>query len=389
MVPPEELIALLVELENSPAYTPAALLNTGYTASEAGREAGSTLKGFLNNAAGEKARHFTGRLRRLAERRPLSTRRLFSDPQGRPVALLGMSMEHSALEVSIFRQEPSALQFSLATQIVSQLRAAAGERGLSVVRVVDPYMDPTTYEALLGDGFRRTSSGAVALTIHELIEMADLPRAVSLADPLLDSEESQALGPIFELAAQVSRASSPHVFASIEQQLRPLTIFDAPLPAWLIPIKPQFATQLFGYPRELFPRSDSLGISREHVYYRGGRSGEVAPGRIFWYVSGAQHGEVVAQSELAEVDDGPPVELWRSHRRLGVYTREQVLESAVRGQVRGLRFVNTELFPTSVSLSRLKRLADRNRQTLRLWSASRLNAGLVADLLKEAWRGRK
>lgn len=389
MVPPEELIALLVELEDFPAYTPAALLNTGYTTTEAGSDAGPALKGFLNNAAGEKARHFTGRLRRLAEQRPLSTRRLFSDPQGRPVALLGMSIDRSALEVSVFRQKPSPLQFSLGTQIVSQLRATAGERGLGIIRVVDPFMDPATYEALLGDGFRRTSTGAVALTLHQSIELAELPSAAEAPKALLDSEELQALGPVFELASEVSQASSPQVFASIEQQLRPLVILDAALPAWLIPIKPQFATQLFGYPRELFPRSDALGISREHVYYRGGRSGEAAPGRIFWYVSGAQHGEVIAQSELAEVDDGPPAELWRTHRRLGVYTRQQVLESAVRGQVRALRFINTELFPTPVSLGRLKRIAERNRQTLQLWSASRLNADLVTDLLKEAWRVRE
>lgn len=388
MVSPQELIALLVELEDSPAYSPVALLNTGYTAAELGSGADVTLKNFLNNAAGEKSGHFTARLRRLAQERPVSTRRLYSDPQGRPIALLGMSIRDSALEVSLLRHRPSALQYTLATQVVSQLRGAAAERGLSVIRVTDPYMDPITFEALLGDGFRQVPNGAIALSVDRLTGLNELRTTVGNCASPLNEQELRALSPVFDLASKVDQGSSPEAFASLERQLRPLTVLDAPLPAWLIPIKPHFAAQLFGYPRELFPQSDELGISREHVYYRKGRSGEAAPARIFWYVSGPQHGEVIGQSQLAEVDDRSPSELWRSYRRLGVYTRQQVFESAVQGRVRALRFINTVLFPAPVPLSRLKQLARANRQTPQLWSASRLNTGLTADLLGEAWRGR-
>jgi hypothetical protein len=170
-------------------------------------------------------------------------------------------------------------------------------------------------------------------------------------------------------------------------QLGSCQVVDAPVPCWLVPIKPAFSSQLFGYPQELFPRQDSLGISIEHVYYRGGKSGESAPGRILWYVSGAM--EVIAVSDLVEVADGDATELWRRFRRLGVYDRRQVLAAANKasGKVRALRVVNTQPFLYRISLRTLRGLAARNGQTLRLRSASQVNAGLCADVMRRGLGG--
>jgi hypothetical protein len=147
-----------------------------------------------------------------------------------------------------------------------------------------------------------------------------------------------------------------------------------------------WSSQLLGVPPQLFTRPDRLGISLEHVYYRSSRSaGEVAPGRILWYVSGPAHGSVVACSSMVEVSQGPPDELWRRFRRLGVYERSHVREAARdTGLVRALRVCDTEVLARPLPLKRLRELAARNRHPLRLVSPYKISPDLFTAVLKES-----
>jgi predicted transcriptional regulator len=113
----------------------------------------------------------------------------------------------------------------------------------------------------------------------------------------------------------------------------------------------------------LMPRSDVLGISREHVYYRSsGRRGESVPARLLWYVSdGISQGEgqmVVGSSRLDEVLIDTPEALFSKFEHLGVYGRVEVQEAAdTSGRAMALRFSDTEIFPKPVTLRRLTSLA--------------------------------
>jgi hypothetical protein len=95
-------------------------------------------------------------------------------------------------------------------------------------------------------------------------------------------------------------------------------VLDANIPTWIVPIKSPWATELFGYPEMLFPRSNVLGLSTEHVYYKAGRAGEEAPGRILWYASAPTH-QLFACSLLVDVRDGSATDLYRKYQRLGVH----------------------------------------------------------------------
>jgi predicted transcriptional regulator len=156
--------------------------------------------------------------------------------------------------------------------------------------------------------------------------------------------------------------------------------------AWLIPIQPKYSAALFGFPQELelFARPDELGISVEQVYYRGGRSGETAPARVLWYVSGPSQGLVMGRSELIEVVDAPWDVAYRRFRRLGVYTRADVQRTSdSRGLVRALRVINTEAFDRPLPLSRLQRFAADVGHGLQLQSPSRIGPDLFERIMKE------
>ena len=219
--------------------------------------------------------------------------------------------------------------------------------------------------------------------------MADLPAVVGRCGIGLTDCERGALEPVTQAAAEIKDGMAPaSLVASVERQLRPLRIADANLGTWLVPIKPGFSSQLFNAPAQLFDRSAQLGISIEHVYYKGRSAGETAPGRVLWYASEPDK-VIIGCSDLVDVIDDEPDALYRRFRRLGVYRREQVRKTAKgRATVRALHVVNTEVFVRPVSLSRLDSLAARNCQKLVLVSASRISPGLFTDIIKEGRHGR-
>ncbi|MCZ2819587.1 hypothetical protein O2V63_04500 [Modestobacter sp. VKM Ac-2977] len=311
IVSPDDLVALVDERESAPAYTPAALLDTGYQVAEAGVSDNVVLERFVDGGAGERKKDFRLRVGELARQRPSSSRLLFTDPDGEPVALLGYAPSEQTLEVTVARLRPSSLRSTIAAQVVSGVRTAALARQKNLIHVTDPFADSAMYQAFLADGYRPTSSGVMAATVGGVLSVNELRSQLrSLRRSLSPDDGASVLPSWLDVDIQPDLVE-PNTAASIERQLRPLKLYDAPIPAWMVPIKPHYASQLFGYPAELFPRGDELGISVEQVYYRAGRSGEEAPGRIFWYVSGSRNGEVIGTSELVEVADGSPDVLWR------------------------------------------------------------------------------
>ena len=139
----------------------------------------------------------------------------------------------------------------------------------------------------------------------------------------------------------------------IEWALWPAKITDASIPAYLVPIRPVWAAELFDQELArwtLLGPDPRLMLSSENAYYRSARPGHIrAPARVLWYVShdaryvGSK--SLRACSRLDEVAVGDPKALFRRFRRLGVYTWHHVSELASGERtIMALRFGATELF---------------------------------------------
>lgn len=386
LVSPQELIVLLDEADSAESYSPFALLGTGFAVREAATADQPLIDSFLDTGAGERRRDFTRRVRVLAEHRTAGAHRfVFTAPTGEAIALLGTDLVDGVLDVAILRMKMFPLVSTVAAQLASRLRPLAQEAEVRVIRVSDPHPHPLLVEALLADGFGAAPRGPVGLSIAVTCTVAEVAAHVRSAALPLGDDERAALGGVLRLADSIQEQNLPTVAAALERQLRPLRIADANLDTWLVPIKAPWASQLFGIPRDIYGQDDHLGISVEHVYYRGGRSGETAPARVLWYVSGTGQMTVIGCSELIEVRDGTPKELHRAYRRLGVYGFNEVLAVAGRtGKARALRVINTELFESEVSLARLRAIAAQEGQTLQLVSPLRITAAMFSKILREA-----
>ena len=153
--------------------------------------------------------------------------------------------------------------------------------------------------------------------------------------------------------------------AEVERAWWPAKVIDSLLPSYLIPIRQTYSQELLGAPLGLFARPTALGLSREHVYFRGPHGPKLrTPARLLWYMSGSALGSVeppavVGASLLEELVQDSPERLDERFRHLGVWRQEQIVAAASNGQAQALRFTHTEIFSRRVSLRTLKQIVGR------------------------------
>ena len=181
-----------------------------------------------------------------------------------------------------------------------------------------------------------------------------------------------------QIADTLSRSDNvqdTHLIANIERSLYPAKITEAGIPNFIVPIRPEWAENLFDEElakQNIFGARKELALRREVVYYRSVKNsgGLKAPGRILWYVSqGSKAGRyyqvqaIRACSRLEEVVVDTPNSLFRQFRRLGVYAFEDVLKTANNNQqskVMAIKFSDTEIFNKPIFFDKIKEVLEKN-----------------------------
>ena len=157
-----------------------------------------------------------------------------------------------------------------------------------------------------------------------------------------------------------------------EWEFFPLKIRDLDIPSYIIPIRENWAGQLFDdvvASEDLFGASPEKLWSFENVYYRHTKPiKEEAPARILWYVSGhdqlSSHSKsIVGCSYLTDVQTGKPKDLFRRYKHYGIYTWNDIFELCngdVDNEIRVLKFRHTELFLKPVSFNEVQKILRCN-----------------------------
>ena len=349
---PVDVITHLDELVRAEAYRPAGLLGTAWNSRLLG--AGDAARAGHLVGDGEKPNAFQDLLGSLA--RDQRDRVGVLDSTGRMAAVYCAFIQSGELLVPLARVAAVSLGDTLARQIMFLLRKLAREKAVSTIRLTDDHVSRSLRLAALEDGFQPVAGALVAYcldvcgTAEEISHRAILAaRNAALSEPPL------------------LRSAMPSVAAAeIERVWWPAKIVDSTLTSYLIPIQQVFSNDLLGIPETLDGRSDQLGLSREHVYYRSPRGTRpVAPSRLLWYMSGggrthSQSPGVIACSQLDAVVTGEPQELHSRFRHLGVWNEQQVVAAAREGQVQALVFTNTEILPRPVGLRQLREIAEQH-----------------------------
>ena len=164
----------------------------------------------------------------------------------------------------------------------------------------------------------------------------------------------------------------PFYAMDMERLLWPLKIEDAYMPNFIIPIKPEYAKELFDKnlaKENLFgSRRSDLFLSLDTVYYKSiqGNGGlKKAPARIFWYVSQCKdsgYSNISSIRACSQVDyviiDTPEV-LYKKFQHLGLYNLEQIKSCSKSKQVMAIKFSHTEQLPNPIELKKIQQCLEK------------------------------
>lgn len=342
VIDPDHLVIHLDELAHAAAYRPQVLSGSSFSSELASSASESVLLTFLDRAGGEAKNELKARLHPLAQL-PRS-HSIIRDAGGAPVGCYAFLLDGQVVRAPLLRVADHSDADTIARYLLWTLRVTAREHGASVVRIDDPYLSRLAVRAAEHEYYQRVDNTWFSWVIDKAASGRELSAAVTAA------RGEVGLGP----AALLSPSLSPDVAAQYERTWWPAKITDSALPHFAIAIKPRWSAELFGDPPILTPRSTTLALGREHVYYRSGHPSCLkAPGRILWYLTkdrATGPGRFIGTSLLDAIDVGAPEELYASLAHYGVFTLYDVREAAGDlGQAQALRLSYTEMFRRPVS----------------------------------------
>lgn len=341
---PSQLVVVIEELKGVRSDAPDRIQNTAYMVVQASAGADRELDHLVSSYLGETKADFVELLRSNAR----SDVRIIRTAESSLADGLVVSQAHSdELIVAVFRVRKSPLGPTLLKQMLFQLRQQALRA--ATARIV--FMDPAPGGGEVAAGILQ-AEGARFIDGRWVIEVVD--SQLYLGDMMADNIAPWKLKPWLE--PQGEHALD---YARLERELWPLKIRDAPLACYVIPIRQAYASELLGYDAPLLNRTNSLGISRRHVYYKSPNIVPDSPGRILWYVSGRSGGVIVAASQLLSSHRSSPRTLHSRFSKYGVWAISDIEECSRRDLAVALRFGDTEVFPHPIKRSEAELITTR------------------------------
>jgi GNAT superfamily N-acetyltransferase/predicted nucleic acid-binding protein len=380
VVSPGAFLQLLWD-QGADTYAPARIENTPIAVDAlSGNDIDLVARTFLNHGSGERLPAFRQALRRLLADPQRYETRVVRVAAGDVLGVFSRFRSGDVLEVPLLRTA-GRLSGTIGRQIVYLQRLHARSAGTPLVRVSEKELSASVVDALQAESFVATTSGWWSSVVSTAGSARDI------AQELLTVDGPPELG-LAHAAEALRGLAAPATVIEIESRFWPLKVRNAQVPTYLVPIRAPFAQQLFDTDlstRTLFARSESLGLSREHVYYRARRPNVMqAPARIVWYVSQDPHlpgtGAIRACSRLVEIVIERPRTLYRRFGHLGVYRLSDVQQAAgSSGVAMAVRFTDTETL-RPVSLSVLREIGARYGRNPSLRSPWKLPEGMFDEI---------
>lgn len=357
VIRPADLIIRLDELRRENDYQPIRLAGTlSETRLVQSESEGLLTQVFQEFSQNESKQIFQNRLRRLLANPDRYSCYIAKGENGAPIGLWAYdSRSESELNIPLLRVARSPITETLARHIVLQTVAHSARNNKIFTKVIDEYPSSSVIDALREDGFRKISGGWFKMNLAVAAPAREIAGRLSTLN-FAEQEISSFTNGLIETLLNESRLYEPRMMSEIERLLWPAKVTDAAIPTFIVPIRPEWAKELFDEKlanQTLFGAKPELALNRESVYYRSSQNsgGLKAPGRILWYVSsGNQYlgtGQIRACSRLDEVIVADPKSLYHRFKRLGVYEWKHVYKVAkedVSNEIMALRFSDTELF---------------------------------------------
>ncbi len=268
------------------------------------------------------------------------------------------------LVIPVFRVGETSVCQIIARHLADSAVLLSSSENRMITRVTDDYLPEFVSDALQKSGFFRIQNEWIKVNIPGVLSKKNIVEKLSSKDfpvPLYEPFEK-----IVSVLNNIEQCNID-ILLDIEDVLWPLKIEDADVPAFIVPIKPEWAMHLFDAQiagQDLFGGDPTLILNAENVYYRSAVPKILlSPSRLLWYVSSGDNRYqgsmcIKASSYIDEISIGKPKALFSKYKKLGVYKWKDVYNGVAKGDlekdIRAFKFSKTEVFNVPVPYSRLQ-----------------------------------
>lgn len=275
--------------------------------------------------------------------------------------------ESGTCQVNFLRVAKNQNSATFACQLVEEIIREAIKNKCKIIEIADPHIHSLLIRPLSNRGFLRTEKPKTLVKIlcYGLVSKAELQKTILSVNSSYNIAELNKTVDQLDSFENQGDLLLGKKSAVIEQLILPGHICDVNIPTYIVPIHPEFASQLFDtklVAEELFPRKRSLGLNVESVYYTELKREKFTPARILWYVKKSNYNGTMAIRACSWLDDmqeGYPKKLFKQFSRLGIWTWDHLKDRQNRKHV-ALRFSRTELFSYPVAYEKIKLILKKN-----------------------------
>lgn len=395
VIRPSQLVAQHEELRNEADYQRDRLAGTELQIRRMSSDAKYLADAFVSLVTSEKKWQLENSLNAAFAHPDDYECHCISASDDRPLAMYVLKVgETKHARIPFFRVSGTILQTRLAGTLTRTLLAKivrdTAARGKQVLQITDPMLNTVVMDALQDMGFFLGNGSWWKLSLSGMLLPSEVASHIrqSLDDAAVDEP---AVLDVLSVIEDESFPSNPEAVLKIEHLLWPGKIIGTSVRNYVIPIRPQWATDLFdaGMARaRLWEADTELALNVESVYYRAVRPKVLdEPGRVLWYVSGdtvPEAKKIRACSQIAEIVTGQPKEIFRRFRRFGVFEWRNVLEVAgsQEGEVMAVSFIDTELFPEPVNWHTIQSILRRFGKNSTFPSPVKISEEIFVDLYR-------
>jgi len=287
----------------------------------------------------------------------------------RPLALVAQSLKReNILEIPVLRVSAGLLNSTLARFLINKtIINAIHEYKRKLIVVTDDYLSDELIFALQVNGFVAQGNAWIRFASAGIEKAAGLTGMMRNIDGWFPGTKNY-LEEVENTISSGMVEENRTILLREEKALWPMKMVDLDIPAFVVPIQPRWAKDLFDSDlarQTLFGSNPGLMLSLENVYYRSCRQKILdAPGRILWYVSGGKGNyqgskSIKACSYIDEIVIDKPKILYARFRRLGIFSWRDVYDVAennVENEIMAFRFSKTEMFKNPIDLLELRKI---------------------------------
>ncbi|MFA7419703.1 MAG: GNAT family N-acetyltransferase [Melioribacteraceae bacterium] len=280
------------------------------------------------------------------------------------IAFYVIDNSSEVFEVKFLRYIKNYRNITVVNQILFNFISDALRSNNKIIKISEGFINNDIESTLKSYGFLKVDGSFYKYISNDIIEYstirAYLEKKLNNTNLLAEYKKILQSDSAFEL--------SPKFF--IEKFFFPLKFRQTEIPCFIIPIRPQWAMNLFHLrlsSDDLFGGKQELLFNKENAYYRSAKQKTLTNQcRILWYISKGKFSDTMSISASAyvnEVEIDKPKILFKKYKRLGVYTWDNIFDTAhgdVNNEIMAFSFELTENFLTPIGFEQLNQLYNKH-----------------------------